>query len=57
MLLIELIFTTIQQLDSLVKNYSQLMDGVDYGGVQIDTATFGANTGFDRGDKFGINQF
>lgn len=39
------------------KELSQLMDGVDYGGVQIDTATFGANTGFDSGDKFGITDF
>ena len=38
------------------KDLAQLMDGVDYGGVQIDTASFGAKTGFDQG-AFGIDAF
>lgn len=39
------------------KELNQLMDGVDYGGVQIDTASFGALTGFDNGDVFGATPF
>jgi len=39
------------------KELAQLMDGVDYGGVQIDTAFFGGKTGFDNGDLFGSTEF
>jgi hypothetical protein len=39
------------------KELSQLMDGVDYGGVQIDTASFGASQGFNNGDLFGSTPF
>jgi len=35
------------------KELSQLMDGVDYGGVQMDSIGFGENTGFDA-NGFGI---
>ena len=36
------------------KELAQLMDGVDYGGVQIDTLSFGTFTGWDSG-SFGLN--
>ena len=39
------------------KDLGQLMDGVDYGGVQIDTASFGASQGFNNGDFFGSTPF
>jgi hypothetical protein len=38
------------------KDLSQVMDGVDYGGVQIDTIDFGTNRGFDTG-AFGAEAF
>ena len=38
------------------KDLSQVMDGVDYGGVQIDTLDFGANRGFDL-EEFGSSAF
>ena len=38
------------------KDLSQVMDGVDYGGVQIDTIDFGNTRGFDA-EGFGANPF
>ena len=35
---------------------AQVMDGIDYGGVQIDTIDFGNTLGFDT-DGFGANSF
>ena len=35
---------------------AQVMDGIDYGGVQIDTISFGNTLGFDA-DGFGANSF
>jgi len=35
---------------------AQVMDGIDYGGVQIDTISFGNTLGFDT-DGFGVNSF
>ena len=40
----------------LGKDLGQLMDGVDYGGVQIDTIDFGNKQGFESGG-FGIAPF
>ena len=38
------------------KDLSQVMDGIDYGGVQIDTIDFGTTRGFDTG-VFGVEAF
>ena len=48
----ELIYITTWRLGSTVKIYPQLMDGVDYGGVEVRPFDFGNKVGWDTEDWY-----